>query len=320
MLLNNNDRLFNFKYADEKTIEKLFYLFKKQKQSISIEPITTGASTSNYKITTHEDKNYLLRIYPTENDHSSLELSTYSFVKDFLNVPEVLFYDNSKFNFPLAYTFLEYIEGCTLKEYLLKTKKIDENIPFSIGAALGLLHEHKFNEMGILDNNFSIIKPLGTFEELINKYLNEVAGTHLSLETKEKIASLLLNKSHLISQIEEEYVLSHGDFNFSNIIIDKDNEPWFIDFEYCFSAPKYYDIGKFFRSNIGIDKNSLSEKFFSGYNSVSSKFLPSNWFLLSKFMEIQTLLALINRKNLPTGWIEEVEKEILLNIYILISN
>lgn len=37
-------------------------------------------------------------------------------------------------------------------------------------------------------------------------------------------------------------------------------------------------------------------------------------------MEIQTLFALINRKNLPTGWIEEVEKEILFNINNVTSN
>lgn len=105
MTTRNNERLFIFEDIDKKTIENLYFLLKNQKQPINIEPITTGASTSNYKITTLENKNYLLRIYPSDNDHSSLEVSAYSFVKEFMNVPKVLFYDNSKINLPLFMHF-----------------------------------------------------------------------------------------------------------------------------------------------------------------------------------------------------------------------
>lgn len=109
----------------------------------------------------------------------------------------------------------------------------------------------------------------------------------------------------------------HGDFNPSNILIDENDTPWLIDFEYCFSAPAYYDIGKLFRTRENYSQymnEKVRNHFVNGYKAKSQRTLPEDWYRLSKIADIVGLLALINRENIPLGWIEEIEEEIRMTM------
>lgn len=314
----NDQRLFDLKSISIETAQHIFSRHFCRGHIAHIEAITAGASTSNYKVTKEDGTSFLLRVYPEDNDHSAMEVSAYSYLKNLINVPEILVYDNSRIDLPLSCVLMQFIEGITLREYILLKGFVGKGISSSIGESLGLIHRREFPAMAILGPDFNVQKPLGSLRGSFEQYLNGIPGMYLSDEVKRKVFLLVNSSEELFARTDCEFVLSHGDFNFQNILIDKDESPWIVDFEYCFSAPRYYDIGKFFRSGgIGIDKSSLAEGFVSGYNCVSSYRLPDDWLKLAKLIEIQAMLALINREKLPDGWIESIEEEMTRNIQIV---
>lgn len=311
----STDRLFDFLSVDLATAQYLFSKYDKNINISKIKPVTAGQSTSNYEATSDNGIKYLLKIYPHNNDHSDMETAGYRYAEKLINVPEIYHFDSSKSDFPNTYLIMQFIESVTLKEYMLangnnicricKTYEI-------IGTMLAHLHSREYNEFAILNPDLTISKSLGTLKSIFQLYLSGFAGNHISESTKNHILSFLNENTYLLNQIESKFVFSHGDFNFSNILIDHTEKVWFIDFEYCFSTPVYYDIGKFFRSGSGFDKNIARNDFIRGYNSILSPNtpMPENWFKLSKLTDVQTLLALINREKIPNGWGKEIEEEI----------
>lgn len=122
---------------------------------------------------------------------------------------------------------------------------------------------------------------------------------------------------YLIEQISEKNVFCHGDFIPSNILIDLYDTPWLIDFEYCFSVPCYYDIGKLFRTRENYSEyidDKIKREFTKGYNTMSYRTLPKNWYKLSKIADIVVMLALINREDIPSDWIDGIEEEIIMTM------
>ena len=316
--INKTARLFEVNTIDVVTAKLLFSSLTLENDIVEFFRITTGGSTSNYKVVMNNSVSYLLRVYPNDNDHSDIEMAAYSYARRLINVPEIYFVDNSKKIISNTYVIMKFIDGITLQEYMIKNTNINQEILISIGKSLALLHNRNYGAMAILNSDLSsVLSPLGSTYQLFEYYLVNLAGRTLSAEVKIKLGSIMNAKKELFTQIDDEYVLTHGDFNFSNIIIDKSETAWFIDFEYCFSAPRYYDIGKFFRTSNQFDKLLLRDCFIKGYQSVYGRQLPDNWWCLSKLIDIQTMLALMNREKLPEGWANEIEKEIRRNIRII---
>lgn len=142
-------------------------------------------------------------------------------------------------------------------------------------------------------------------------------GKHLNEIVKRDLEHFIDANRHLIEQISEKNVFCHGDFIPSNILIDVYDTPWFIDFEYCFSVPCYYDIGKLFRTRENYSEyidDKIKSDFAEGYNAMSQRPLPEDWYKLSKIADIVVMLALINRKNIPRDWIEGIEEEIIVTM------
>jgi len=173
----------------------------------------------------------------------------------------------------------------------------------------------------IIDNTYAIFQYIDGFKRKIIQFqhqyeyfLNGIPGTYLKEIVKNDLKDFINTNNQLIQRICKTNVLCHGDFIPSNILIDLNDTPWFIDFEYSFSAPPYYDIGKLFRNRDNysqyIDDN-MKNNFARGYNAMSLRKLPEDWYKLSKIADIAVMLALVNRENVPPQWIEEIEEEIV---------
>lgn len=72
-------------------------------------------------------------------------------------------------------------------------------------------------------------------------------------------AALLQTAKQLVSQLEhtKHLVCCHGDLNFSNILIDSEENAYLVDFECARSAPAEYDLAMFIAVN-NINKNQIS--------------------------------------------------------------
>ena len=118
----------------------------------------------------------------------------------------------------------------------------------------------------------------------------------------------------LFDRIEDESVLCHGDLGYSNILIYKDRV-YLIDFEFAYAGSKYHDIGHFFRRKSDeiqahIDQHVYSA-FTDGYNSVAQIPLPDDWLILARLCDIPPMLCLLNRDEVPSEWVSDIEHDIL---------
>jgi len=273
-------------------------------------------STSNYRVEASNSK-FLLKVYPKNNDHSELEIAAYNHSHNIIKVPEVLYFDNSKTIINNTYAIFQYVEGATLKEYVFNNKGFPNNVAYKIGNMLGILHGKEYEVTALLEGDLAIKSEITPFKNQFEFYLKGTSGNYLSKTVKEALEQFINSNRNIIERISEKNVLCHGDFIPSNILIDHDATPWFIDFEYCVSMPCYYDIGKIFRTSRSfsqfIDDKTIRD-FAEGYNSTSRRTLPEDWYRLSKIADIVVMLMLINRDNIPSHWIEEIEKEIMTTL------
>ncbi|WP_160673632.1 aminoglycoside phosphotransferase family protein [Clostridium sp. C8-1-8] len=318
-MTQNNERLFEFKFLDSKDIYAIFSKYNSQLIVNNIVPIEEGMSTSNYMVKTN-DKRYLLKVYPKNNDHSDVEISAYKYAHNIINVPEVLYLDKSKILVDYTYAIFQYIDGLSLREYISKNKGISEKLAYNIGKMLGGLHRKEYAHTALLDVDLGIKKQITQFKDQYKYFLNGIPGKHLNPKVKQALEYFINNYDHMISKIAEKNVFCHGDFIPSNILVDFNDNIWIIDFEYCFSSPFYYDIGKFFRSRDSyteyIDDN-VKIYFADGYNAMSLYKLPEDWYRLAKVADIAVMLALINREDIPVDWLSGIEEEIMMTINML---
>lgn len=319
---SKNVRLYDYISIDKNTVQKLFSEYDSKIEVKNIKLIPEGLSTSNYIVEIkNSTKKFLLKIYPEGGGNSEVEVSSYLYAKQYVNVPTIYLFDDSKKIYNKPYVIMEYINGISLKEYVINNKKFPVKIAYDIGSKLAIIHRREYKNMGLLNKDLDIKKTLLPVNILHEHYLNGVAGTHINSKIKYELLEFIATNKALLKELEASFVYSHGDFSSSNILINAiDNTVWFIDFEYSLSAPIYYDIGKFFRDNVLMDKyrnKKTYDNFISGYNAHAKNKVSKDWIKLAKLIDITGMLALINRKNPPNEWVKEIENAIIWSMRIL---
>jgi len=276
--------------------------------------IAEGLSTTNYKVRVKEqEQRYLVKIYPLDRLDNTIEYSFMSKLRGSINVPKIHIFDTTKTLIKYDYMIMDFIEGSTLSHYVKQQMTFDSDLAYKLGSSLSKIHDDKFNRIGLLDKHHKIKKTLIPISELINFYQSTHAGSHLSLNSVKHLEFIDNRYKDILRNMDHDCVLSHGDFNPNNIIVDEMLNLWFIDFEYSMSAPKYLDIGKFFRKRSSYNDYMTAEtidSFTKGYQENSKEVLPMNWLEYSKVVDITSLLSLINKKETHKDWVEYVEKTI----------
>ena len=305
------DRLYKFYEMDENEAKRICRMFDYSLTYESHIPIHNGMSTSNF-ILQASGKSFLLKLY--SNGIENIELSMYSFLSGKISVPKVLFHDFSKKLFPFPYVIISFIKGVTLNEYIRKHECYPTKLITQIAEGLAQIHSTTFERAALLDSNFNYKKDVPTVSAQTRNLLNDKPGNHLPGRQKKRLLDLLDKRNDLYAEIDQHYVLSHGDFSYGNILVDESDRVWFIDFEYAFSAGWLHDIAKFFRrkaDNIQkyIDQN-VYKCFAQAYNSKAKYHLPDYWLLLARLADIPGMLSFLNSDNPPKEWIDDIIMDI----------
>ncbi|WP_169303034.1 phosphotransferase [Thalassotalea mangrovi] len=125
---------------------------------------------------------------------------------------------------------LPFIDGTNILDWdILVSDKIKLAVPL-----MAKLHERVNAELPELSLQAQFAELLDTVDIPASK-----------TESLRRQIDKFLPKTHA----EQPHVVCHGDLNFANIIIDREEKAWLLDLEYLCRAPREYDIAMFMAIN-----------------------------------------------------------------------
>jgi Ser/Thr protein kinase RdoA (MazF antagonist) len=310
----SSNRINDFMFIDKKEVLSLFAQFDSTLKILEFSPIDDSMSNSGYVVTTDSNK-YLLKVYSNTTD--KIEVASYLFLKDKINIPKLYYYDGSKEHFPFAYTISEFLEGVTFIKYVRNDINYPQGMAYEIGRMCAKIHKNKYEYDALLDENLSTLRKLPSTRKKILHLSYGNPAKHLKAETINQLRRFIDNNPDVFDKIEAESVLCHGDFGYNNIMVSK-SKVYCIDFEFAYSGSIYNDIGHFFRRKDDDVQNLIDghiyDSFAQGYNSISTYQLPPDWLKLAHLCDINAMLCLLSYDSVPVEWINDIEHDILCAI------
>lgn len=253
---------------------------------IEFSAIQLGCKNSNYVVNTGKGI-FLLRI--SDKSGFNNEKEAYEIVKGKINIPDLIFHTTKGEWNIFVY---QYINGVSLQKYIFDNGRCDENHIEQVAKTAAVMHNipkdetYKLAELDV--PSYEIwYKVFLDNPTVINK-----TGTRLH----DRIQRLVTDKHALIAQIDSCKSFIHSDFRPINMIVDRHNKVYFIDWESAWWGHSLADIGQFFRYRNFFEDNHF-KLFENTYNSYTQKKLPSNWIELSLFRDLVNPLQLLSIKQ-----------------------
>jgi thiamine kinase-like enzyme len=127
----------------------------------------------------------------------------------------------------------------------------------------------------------------------------EIVTERIGPEIKNRIKKLIAEKQTCLQQIDQYISLVHSDFRPANMIIDRNNAVWIVDWEFAGYGHSVADIGQFFRYSNCFDRAQI-KLFEDTYNSLAYRILPINWYELCKLRDLINPLQMLGEsENYP---------------------
>jgi Ser/Thr protein kinase RdoA (MazF antagonist) len=265
--------------------------------------LSDGCANSNYKVEFTNGQPLVIRIYMRENCSLSREVMLHQYLSDKVPIPQILYHDDSCQVIRHPFAVMEFVDGELMRDIILGSNNDDiAHCAFSAGFHLNKLRQIKFTQCGFLQNNLEI-RPFSHDEQylplaracLSKAHVQESLGPQLC----EHLSQLLETyQQYLPSKYEAN--LTHGDFDPSNILVNKANGQYqvaaILDWEFTFSCTYFLDMGMFLRYSHHLPCE-YATNFIAGLNA-EGNILPPYWQISTKLMDLINLLHLLvfNRK------------------------
>lgn len=304
---NTWERSIPFYNLSIKDIEGIFTEYDKTFEVLNYIPINVGCRNSNYKVSTNKG-DFLLRVCPLNDISYKKERTISEAFYGYINIPKLLFISENNITQRICLIY-EYIKSNSMQEILIQNGKLEDNIIIQVAESASCIHNHDIINNGEFDSDYPPF--LTWYDFFIEK---EIVTERMGKEIKERVKLLIADKKKYLYEIDKYTSFIHSDFRPANMLIDKNNSIWIVDWEFSGFGHSLADIGQFFRY-----ENNFNEKqirvFEKTYNSSSNKNLPSNWYELSKLRDLVNPLQMLGAKeNLPQKYIDL--KNIVLNTLI----
>ncbi len=199
---------------------------------------------------------------------------------------------------------LEFIDGETFEDRLLRSASLELEIFEQIGKQLAAIHNIRFEECGCIGPKVHIGRQYDNFSESIRHYIEttlrdlELCTDKLDLVTNKRLRRLIDDKWNLASRTEPTCQLVHTDFNPKNIMVSKDSNPKIaaiIDWEFCLSGNGLIDLGNFFRFSYDYPEGAR-QSFTKGYRMENLN-LPDEWEDASRLLDLGNMCSFLERKE-----------------------
>jgi len=262
-------------------------------KKIQIDTLKQGYSRPCFKVSILDEDlndkvNYFVKELGSSADLVNQELNITSLASGQKLCPKLAFYNEN-------FLVTEYIDSKSLDDINWSTEnKIVVTIPL-------MAQLHDMNADNAINN--LVVKNVSIKALLIDQ-VDQVIQADRALE-QNKDQLLLLVERITAFKCSGEQVLCHGDLNFSNVLVDKNQQAWLIDYECAHKATIEYDIAMFIAINL-LPINTLemviqTYKTFSGYtpdSTIINLYLPccyllnAMWFSQNKQLNLYHKLAI----------------------------
>jgi len=293
------ERTFPFLEIDKSIVCRLFDGILEERNIINVMPIDEGCRTTNYIVETNEfQKKYILKIFFSAEQNYKKEIKLLSKLNGnkTIHVPKIYKISTDEIIQNREYAIYEYIEGKTIGQAISEGYVLEENFVREVACSLAEIHSYKFNKVGFLDENLKIREELPPLILWYEQFMGDRAQKRLGKSIIEKINSIVKENRKILTQLDEDIRLVHGDFQGTNILIKNSRLAGILDWEFVMAGHPLADIGQFFRYEEYFDKN-LIRVFENEYNKHSSYKLITDWYKVSKLRDLVNLMQLIDAKE-----------------------
>ena len=286
------ERTIPFLELDIKKVRKLFEGILDEKDIVNLIPVNEGCRTTNY-IVESIDKKYILKIFSSNDESYSREYKLLNMLRKKILVQKIYKISNDDIIDGKKYIIYEYINGITLGQALKNGYVLEESFIREVARTLGEIHKFKFNKVGFLDKNLNVIKELPSINKWYELFVNEKVRERLGNDTVTNIINIVKENEDELLRLDDSPRLVHGDFQGTNILINKRKLAGILDWEFVMAGHPLGDIGQFFRYNEYFN-NYLIKVFENEYNKSSDYKLTNNWYKISRLRDLVNLIQLIS--------------------------
>lgn len=200
----------------DKAINASLYALPCFKTIKTITPMSVGLSSKCYVVHADNRSFFAKQITNTDEIVLSCEASI-----NHLS-PTVIYHDDD-------WLITAYIDSDNLSHC---SNSLDKRIVIAL-KLMGQCHQ--------LTVDINYLEPQKLVDELLSRQPLEAKLTQELFH----VTQPLINKLN----VENNIVCCHGDLNFTNVLIDRNNTPWLIDFECTCKAPAEFDLAMFIAVN-----------------------------------------------------------------------
>lgn len=313
------ERTFPFLEVNNIIVNKLFDSILKDQYITSVIPINEGCRTTNYIIKTNEsEQKFILKIFfPSEQNYKK-EIKLLSKLKEdnMEHIPKIYKVGRDEIIQNREYAIYEYVEGISIGEAISKGYSLEKSLVKDVARFLAQLHSYRFEKAGFLDEDLKVKKELPLLISWYEKFMGNRAKERLGKEIEDKINDIVNKNTKILTELDNDIRLVHGDFQGTNILMKNNKLCGVIDWEFVMAGHPLADIGQFFRYEEYFDA-SLIQVFEEEYNKNSNYKLIKNWYKVSKLRDLANLIQLINgEEDMPNKY-SNIKSILIKNINIL---
>ena len=207
--------------------------FLQGRELLSAELLHTGRSNTNYTLMLNDGLRCVLHIY--SNGGAQRESYVMSLVSDLVPVPQELHRGDN-------WSIFSFIDG-----------DLSESVPKHTASAaevLARISSVEFPAPGWIESDGSLPPfPFGGVRGFIAEALDKAeVRAWVGEDAVGRIEEIVKVESGRLEELESDSRLVHGDFNPTNVLINKRVVSGVLDWEYGHSGTPYMDIGNLFRN------------------------------------------------------------------------
>lgn len=306
----NWERTLPFFNVDRGTICKLFEGVLEEEEIISVTSVDEGCRTSNYIVIDKDNKKYILKIFFESEQQYRKEYKILDILKTSIPVQKIYKFDTSILIENKYYAIYKFIEGKTLSKTLNYGEIISEEIIREAAGILADIHKKRFEAIGFFDESLHVEYKLKPLNQWYDEFMTDMVENRLGEEAVQKIKFIIHDNMDDLLYLDSNPRLVHGDFQGTNILIDRNKISGIIDWEFAMAGHPLSDIGQFFRYEEYFDEKSISI-FEDEYRKKSDYVLPDNWYKLSRIRDLANLIQLMGFKEEMPNKYKEIKNIII---------